>query len=751
MPREDADGDAYLAGAFKALNLLLLVYDREHRLAYVSPAVLAHLDLPATALPLGTSLEQVVRLLAYRGFYGSGDPEKLVRDALSIDLSRPLRRVVIDTKGTYLDLENEPLPDGGFVARAIIITPYMAAARAAEARAAALTDMVQRVECGAALYDEKRCLVMRNAAHDRLIGLPPGAVQAGMSFDDLLHLLRVRGEFALEPGMLDDIFARDFQSAPQRLVYRRPNGMTIQVRSQPVAGGGFQIELLDITTATEVENEARRRAGLVDAVLDALPVGVCVYDAEMRVAKVNRALYDIMAGATIEIGEKLDDLLLRRQREGEFDTQAIADIRAGHDEAAMAGGRGVTLRTRPNGTVLSISRARLPDGGHVAVVSDVTALQQAETEARERAETLQVLLDSLRQGICLLDKDGRLIIGNAPARVMSGLGDAMVPGKTLQELGEEQLSRGEIDDRMKEIIRASFAAERSFFENYTRTRPDGTILEVRTRKVPGGMLRVFEDVTEERRIRRELEEAKDAAEEASHAKSRFLATMSHELRTPLNAVIGFSEALRHEVGESGPSAEYAAAIEEAGRRLLSMIDSILEVSGTERGIPPGRDAFDLASALRVMLRGVAAEAEAKHVTTSTALPTQPIRLLLDARRFHRMIEALLSNAVKFTEPGGKVTIAARALEGGGLALDVSDTGIGIAEKDIPRAFEPFTQLDTGNARHHAGTGMGLYVARTLAVAMGCAMSMQSEPGKGTTVTLTIPAASLVTPREGAST
>jgi signal transduction histidine kinase len=253
----------------------------------------------------------------------------------------------------------------------------------------------------------------------------------------------------------------------------------------------------------------------------------------------------------------------------------------------------------------------------------------------------------------------------------------------------------------------------------------------------------YTDVTDDQRIRTELEAAREAAEAASRAKSRFLATMSHELRTPLNAVIGFSDVLRGRVSPE-QTLEFATAIQEAGRHLLSLIDDILDITRAESGQAPlTLEEVSLAPLIEGAARMIGpAVAEGKLRLVQEISVGLPL-LRADGRRLRQILLNLLSNATKFTEAGGCVILRAQCTSAG-LTIEVEDTGIGIAPQDIERAFEPFTQLDNALSRRYPGSGLGLHLCRALAEAQGATLVLDSKPGRGTTAHLTFPTACLIT-------
>jgi signal transduction histidine kinase len=238
-----------------------------------------------------------------------------------------------------------------------------------------------------------------------------------------------------------------------------------------------------------------------------------------------------------------------------------------------------------------------------------------------------------------------------------------------------------------------------------------------------------------------------AAQLNSGAQARFLATMSHELRTPLNVVIGFSEAMMRDSGGAltrEQSVEYAASINEAGRQLLTLVDVILDVARVEAG------QFDLPSDLmdvgHLIVMTVAQHADSAstadlslHADTPAGLPL----LRGDERRIRQALAHMLGNAIKFTPSGGSVRVSARQDDRtGDLLILVSDTGIGIADGDLQRAFEPFVQLDASLARRFPGSGLGLYVSRITARAHGGDLILSSQPDVGTTAVLRLPASCL---------
>jgi signal transduction histidine kinase len=235
--------------------------------------------------------------------------------------------------------------------------------------------------------------------------------------------------------------------------------------------------------------------------------------------------------------------------------------------------------------------------------------------------------------------------------------------------------------------------------------------------------------------------AKEGAEAANRTKSEFLANMSHELRTPLNAVIGFSEIIRVEM--FGPVGEryrgYATAIFNSGSHLLELINEILDLSKLEAGqFELSEEEIDLAGTVEACLHLVETLAQKSKIRLSTALDRDVRRIRGDDRRMRQILINLLSNAVKFTPEGGQVRVSS-FLKNGELAIEIRDTGIGIAAEDIPKVMSSFGQVESKISRKHEGSGLGLPLAKQLVELHGGTLTIESQEDVGTTVTIMLPA------------
>ncbi len=258
-----------------------------------------------------------------------------------------------------------------------------------------------------------------------------------------------------------------------------------------------------------------------------------------------------------------------------------------------------------------------------------------------------------------------------------------------------------------------------------------------------GALSVYLDVLLRKQAEMELRIAKAAAEEASAQRARFIATLSHELRTPLNAIIGFSSMMMPGSTyrlTTSQLTESAQQINESGRLLLELINGILEYSSLSKVAPQLALSWQVAETLLAgPVRELSALALQNEVTIETR-PTEPgLQLHVDPLRFRQVMNNLLSNAVKFTGKGGTVTLAAGLRPNGVAEVVVRDTGLGMRPEDIPRALEPFQQIDGGLARSFPGTGLGLPIAKGLVEAHGGTLRIDSAVGAGTTVTIELPA------------
>jgi PAS domain S-box-containing protein len=309
------------------------------------------------------------------------------------------------------------------------------------------------------------------------------------------------------------------------------------------------------------------------------------------------------------------------------------------------------------------------------------------------------------------------------------------------------------DDRLRLLpIATAFGREEidSYSLEYRMLRPDGSLLYLRSagermRDPDGNTVQLFgalQDVTDLKQHEQELIEAKNEADLANRSKSEFLTNMSHELRTPLNAIIGFSQVIRDQLFGSDQSryVDYARDINESGLLLLELINDILDVSKLEAGkhvlYEEELSIGDVANVCLNIMKPRAAEGAVK--LSSAGFETLP-RVWAEERGMKQVLLNLLSNAVKFTPRNGTVKLEGGLSKDGEIVIAVVDTGIGIPPDVLPQLFRPFRQGDNSISRQFGGSGLGLAISRRLIELHNGRIDVQSEPGKGTTVTLTLPA------------
>ena len=252
---------------------------------------------------------------------------------------------------------------------------------------------------------------------------------------------------------------------------------------------------------------------------------------------------------------------------------------------------------------------------------------------------------------------------------------------------------------------------------------------------------VTRDISERRMIEEDLRIAREKAESLSIAKSRFLASMSHELRTPLNAILGFSELMQSSAMEQMPAGrqkEYTGLIHSSATHLLNVLNDILDMSKIEAGkYDIVCEPFKLANTLAACCAMMRGQAQTRQIELLLGDSSDIPEVNADERAIKQILINLLSNAVKFAEPGGRVEVGARRI-GRNVSIKVTDNGIGISPEHMASLGEPFYQADSKYDRKYEGTGLGLSVVRGLVDLHGGKVEFESEKGRGTTVTVTLP-------------
>ncbi|MFO0577578.1 MAG: ATP-binding protein [Polyangia bacterium] len=353
------------------------------------------------------------------------------------------------------------------------------------------------------------------------------------------------------------------------------------------------------------------------------------------------------------------------------------------------------------------------------------------------------VLDHISAMVAYWDTDQRCRFANQAYRQWFGRSRAEILGMSMREL------LGPIYQLNLPHILAALRGEQQIFERSIHT-PSGEIrhsIATYTPDLVDGIVRGFfvhvADVSPLKAAQQEMRKAQQAAEDASRAKSAFLAHMSHEIRTPMNAILGLTQIVSGTPLDP-QQADYVRKITSAGRSLLSILDDILDFSKVEAGkLVLTRRELSLDDLLDELASVIAATVDKTGIEIAFLIgPDVPHRILGDPGRLRQVLINLLRNAVRFTDQGEIVLSIEREEAGIGgpayLRFSIRDTGIGIAAEQLDRIFEGFNQVDSASNRSVGGTGLGLAISRRLVRLMGGELCVESTPGSGSLFHFRIP-------------
>jgi len=375
----------------------------------------------------------------------------------------------------------------------------------------------------------------------------------------------------------------------------------------------------------------------------------------------------------------------------------------------------------------------------IGTIQDITERKKSEEALAKEASWRSILMEQSRDGIVIIDQDGKVFEANPRYAEMLGYSH-----EEMQTLHMWDWDIHYTREQLLEMLR--LADNKGILHETSQRRKDGTLLDV---EINANAARfgerklsfcVCRDITERKRAEEELLNTKLAAEAASQSKGEFLATMSHELRTPLNSIIGFSDVLLE--GMFGSLNEkqtaYINNISKGGKHLLNLINDILDLSKVEAGeMELDYERFYVSLAIDEIKTIISPLAIKKNICLDVKVEPQLGMIGADKTKLKQILYNLTSNAIKFTPEKGYVTIEARR-SGNFVQVSVMDTGIGISKNDMDKLFQPFKQLNRYITREYEGTGLGLALVKKFVEMHGGKIRVESKVGEGSIFTFVLP-------------
>jgi PAS domain S-box-containing protein len=603
---------------------------------------------------------------------------------------------------------------------------------------ALLHDILEHAPVVIYLKDTEGRYLMTNRAHEAIAGRPQREVVGRTDLElfppEIARTFREHDLEVMRHGQPIEFEEADPSRtfASIKFPLRGPTGEVYGL-------GGISV---DITQRKRVEAALRESENRFRLLAEANVVGVVLSDAEGGISYVNQA-YARMLGYTRQEFEKghvrwtqitpPEWLPLDHQKTEQVRRERVPVIY--EKEYFHKEGHRVPV-------LMALAPIELEGGEHfIVTVLDLSERKEAERAREAAMALLRTALESVEEGLIVLDLQGRAQVYNRRFLEMWGIDEQVLEGDLAQRYGFflSQLA----EPSALEVDPNGLLADPLAEVRDTLRLKDGRVLELLSRPQQAGgevlgRLWALRDITAQVQVASSLQAAKEEAERASRAKSEFLSRMSHELRTPMNAILGFAQLL-HMAQLDPEEAESVGQILRAGRHLLGLIDELLDIARIEAGrLSLSIEAVPLEEVLRECLDLLRPLAHSRWLSLEGD-GLEGGWVLADRRRLKQVLLNLLSNALKYNREGGRVSLSCRPGLGGLLRLSVTDTGIGIAREKLERLFQPFDRLGA-EASGVEGTGLGLALSRRLAEAMGGKLGVESEVGVGSTFWLELPQA-----------
>jgi PAS domain S-box-containing protein len=483
--------------------------------------------------------------------------------------------------------------------------------------------------------------------------------------------------------------------------------------------------------------------------------GVAMYDAEHRLVTWNQRFREFleMPDEFFQPDRTFADYIRYVGKRGEFGDADIDQVVA--QRLARLKTKHSFERTRPDGTVLEVYRNPTPDGGFIAIYTDITERKAIENKLREDEQRFRAIDRAAPIGLAIISTADR-VVQHVNPRFSELLGI-----EAQAALGRHAADLFPDSDEGQEFAALLGRAGRVDGHEFRLHRVDGSdtwvMLSLEQLEFHGepAVIVGISDISDRKRAEAEHAEAKEAAEVANRVKSEFMANMSHELRTPLNAIIGYSQMLQEEAAETGQEDSLAdlGKIEAAGTHLLGLINDILDLSKIEAGrMDVYVEKVDLAAVV-AEVRSIIEPLAAKNGNRLVITCAPDVGIVeSDLTKIKQGLLNLLSNASKFTKDGVIQLAVTRSGEGADERVNfaVADSGIGMTQEQLAKLFQAFSQADSSTTRKYGGTGLGLAITRHFARLLGGDVTVTSEVGVGSVFTITLPTTQQRAPSPAAS-
>ncbi len=759
-----------------AMDQAIYVCSADGIVQYFNQQFLEYTGLPESVAFVGARRVDIFRYIAERGDLGPDDPQKLIAERMRILERHGSFRFQQETPGgLVLDIRQQVTPDGQLISTFTDIT----AARRLETAVTMIADAVSHSVGQGFLNTLANALSRALGLEWVIIGVPDeteaghittlAASRNGEAIENLKYPLRgspcdnVMGQsICVHPSKACELFPEDeilvelgiesYVGAPLYDADGAALGVlaafdTQLLRDDPIAEP--VLEIFASRAAAELNRlrtDELRRTG-EQRFRNFAEIGsdwLWELDSDLRFSWIADKIEAITGlPPAFYIGKNRDELRAS-DNDPELWARHMASLRAHQPFKDMQ-----IRRDLPDGRTIWIRSSGKPvfddNGafqGYFGASSDITDHVVARQEAQSSNERLAMAMSGTDEPVALFDADDRLVICNDAYRGLHPtFAEKLQPGISFRDVATIFSDVGggaavyDVDARLERHREARLPLE--------ITHPNGRWYLLQDRRLSdGSTITLALDITDQKNTEAELRNAKERAEDANRAKSRFLASVSHELRTPLNAIIGFSEIIGTEMFgaiENSAYVEYGNDIQVSGQLLLGLINDILDLSQIDaEEVSLNEKPEDLAKLVNESVHLFRRRADEGAIDLSADLSDAPGSILVDGRRIKQILVNLIGNAMKFTPSDGSILVRADLNEDGWLVLAIQDSGIGMAEKDIERALQPFSQLDTSISHGQEGVGLGLSIASRLTSLHGGELRIDSKPGIGTVAQVLLP-------------